>query len=148
MKLQSFMKLDLLAAAQENKLLESLVQHHKALQRCIEQQTLLNAYQERLTASWRNGTMVCAGDALRASKFVAQADAAYQHLIDSIKAEQEKKTTCEVSLAALRIRRKTLQQRLIVAKQDEENKVLKKVEQATSFYRISSVSHPSFFLRS
>lgn len=143
MKLQSLVKLDLLAAAQERKLIETLTQHHKALQRYLEQKALLTAYQERLKASWRSGAMICAGDAIRASKFVAHADAAYQHLIDTTKIEQDKKLTCEVSLATLRIRRKKLHQRLSAAKDAEENEMLKRVEKA--FPYISSPANHSLF---
>lgn len=144
MKIQSLVKLDLLAAAQERKLVETLSQHRKALYRYVEQKVLLTAYQERLRASWRSGAMIRAGDACRAAKFVAHADAAYQHLLDTIKTEQDNQTTCEVSLAALRMRRKKLHQRLSHARRLEEEQKLKKIEQAFSFMA-SSENHPLFF---
>lgn len=144
MKIQSLIKLDLLAAAQERKLIEMLSQHQKSLQRYVEQKILLTAYQERLTASWRSGAMVRAGDARRATKFVAHADSAYQHLLDTIKTEQDNKVTCEVSLVALRMRRKKLHKRLSHARRLEEDQRLKKFEQAFSFIP-SSENHSLFF---
>ena len=144
MKIQSLIKLDLLAAVQERKLLEMLSQHQKSLHRYVEQKVLLTAYQERLTASWRSGAMVRAGDARCAAKFVAHADTAYQHLLDTIKTEQDNKITCEVSLAALRTRRKKLHQRLSRARRAEEEQRLEKVEQAFPFIP-SSENHQLFF---
>lgn len=128
MKPQSLTKLDLLAAAQEATLLETLGHHTKALQRYETQRTVLAEYQARLTAGWRNGAVVTAGDAARAAKFVAQAEVANEHLAQSIKTEQDKQTECAVALATLRARRETLQERLKDARRAAANQAEDRAE--------------------
>ena len=121
MKLQALAKLDLLTAAREASLLETLDRHSKTLLHYEAQRTVLTAYQERLSASWRGGAVVTAGDATRAAKFVAQAEEARRHLAQSIKTEQDKRNECALSLATLRTRRETLQERLKTARQVAAN---------------------------
>lgn len=146
MKIQSLVKLDLLAVNQERKLLEKLNNHDKVLQRYIEQKKILTTYKMRLSESWRNGETVYAGDARRASKFVVQANSAYQNLIETIKIEEENKSKCELSLATMRTRRKTLLKRINVLRQIEENQILKKTEQSiSSCYSVSSSKDSLFF---
>lgn len=128
MKPQSLAKLDLLAAAQEATLLETLDRHTKALQRFEAQRAVLVDYQARLTAGWRSGAMVTAGDAARAANFAAQAEVANQHLAQSIKTEQDKQTECAVALATLRARRETLQERLKTARQAAANQAQDRAE--------------------
>lgn len=145
MKPQSLSKLDLLAAAQETTTLETLDRHNKTLLRYEEQRTMLAKYQERLTASWRSGEVVRAGDAIRAAQFAAQAEAANEHLAQSIKTEQDKRTECTVALARLRKRRETLQDRLKAAKQAEVNKAEERAERDRPLFNLPTTPHNTLF---
>lgn len=128
LKPSALAKLDLLAAAKEANLLEVLARHNKTLQNYAGQSDILANYQNRLTASWRSGAVISAGDAARAAKFAAQAETARQHLAHSIKTEQDKQFECITALAALRIRRKTLQERLNAAKKKEADQAFDRAE--------------------
>lgn len=128
LKPSALIKLDLLAAAKEANLLEALARHNKTLQHYESQRDILTNYQDRLTASWRNGRPIPAGDAIRAAKFAAQAEAARQHLAHNIKTEQDKQLECTTALAALRIRRKTLQERLQAAQKKETAQAFERAE--------------------
>ncbi|MBU6398038.1 MAG: hypothetical protein KJS74_07640 [Rhodospirillales bacterium] len=112
MKPQALAKLDLLAAAKEAALLDSLNRHNAALQRYAAQREVLAAYQTRLGHLWRGGGVVCAGDAKRAGQFSAQAEAAAQQLAETIATEQAQLSGCATALAELRARRRLLQERL------------------------------------
>lgn len=144
MKIQSLLKLDLLAVIEEQKILEMLMNHEKTLQRYIDQKNILFAYQERLNESWRNGNTVNAGDARRTTKFVTQVSNAYKSLIDSIEIEQKNKIKCEHSLADIRLQKKALLKQINTEKQIEKNKILKKIDQI-SFQMPSSSKNSSFF---
>lgn len=144
MKIQSLIKLDLLAVIEEQKILEMLMNHEKTLQRYIDQKNILVAYQERLNESWRNGNTVNAGDARRTMKFVAQASNAYKSLIESIEIEEKNKIKCEHSLAAMRLQKKALLKKINAEKQIENSKVLKKIDKI-SFQTPSSSKNLSFF---
>lgn len=145
MKIQSLVKFNLLALAQEQKILETITNHNKTLRRYIEQKTILAAYQNRLNESWRNGEKVYAGDARRATKFTAQAASAHQNLIDLIKIKQENIKECELSLVTMQTQRKKLTKRIDAKQKAEESQILKKTEQAIPFYRPHSPSKNSFF---
>lgn len=145
MRPEALAKLDLLAAAKEATLQETLERHTKALQHYEAQRTVLMGYQARLTAGWRNGAMVPAGDAARATKFVAQAEVARQHLAQSIKAEQDKQTECTIALASLRKRRETLQERLKVARRVTLEQAQTREERSRPVFRPSPADDESLF---
>lgn len=128
MKLPALVKLEMLVANKEATLLETLEQHDKALHHFDTQRRVLADYQARMAASWRNGAMIPAGDAVRAAKFAAQAAAARQHLAQSIETEQEKRTMCATELAMLRVRHETLQERLKAARQAVANEAQQRAE--------------------
>ncbi|MBU6418105.1 MAG: hypothetical protein KGQ79_00055 [Proteobacteria bacterium] len=109
---QALAKLDLLAAAKEAALLDSLNRHNAALQRYAAQREVLASYQERLGSLWRGGAVVRAADAIRAGQFSNHAEAAVSQLIQALAAEQAKQTECVAALAELRARRRLLQERL------------------------------------
>lgn len=145
MKPEALAKLDLLAAAKEATLQEDLERHNKALQHYEAQRTVLASYQTRLSAGWRNGAMVPAGDAARAAKFAAQAEVARQHLAGSIKVEQDKQTECTIALAALRKRRETLQERLKTARRTTIEQAQSREERNRPIFRLFGADDESLF---
>ena len=128
MKLQALVKLEKLVANKEATLLETLEHHDKALRHFDRQRRVLADYQERMAATWQNGAVIPAGDALRAAKFAAQAEDARQHLTQSIATEQEKRTLCASELAMLRMRQETLKDRLKASRQAEANAAQQRAE--------------------
>lgn len=128
MKLQALVKLEKLVANKEATLLEVLEHHDKALHHFDRQRRVLADYQERMAATWQNGNVISAGDALRAAKFAAQAEDARQHLSQSIATEQEKRTSCASELAVLRLQQETLQDRLKASRQAEANAAQQRAE--------------------
>lgn len=128
MKPQTLSKLDLLATAKEAALLEALERHNKTLQHYESQRTVLALYQERLTAGWHGGNTVPAGEAARAARFAAQAEAARKHLAQSMQTEQDQKAECTVALASLRTYRETLHERLKLAQRSAANQIQDRIE--------------------
>ncbi len=76
MKPRNLTRLDILAAAREARLQESLRRQTAILAQGEAQCGILSAYQERLTESWRDGTVLPAAQARRASQFAEGAAAA------------------------------------------------------------------------
>lgn len=109
---QSLKRLDLLAAAKEAVLLEQIGKHSLAVQRHEEQLSMLEAYQTRLAAGWQSGSVVPAGEALRAGQFSAQAMAAMTQLEQVMQTDQGRLMEAALALARLRAHRRNLQKTL------------------------------------
>ena len=119
MKLSNLLKLDLMAAAEEAKLLEELGRQTIALRTYEEQTAVLANYKARLTSGWQSGKVVQAAQALRAEQFSQQAQEASQSLSQSIATTQAKRGALTHALTSLRIRRDKLQARLKIVRQHE-----------------------------
>ena len=101
MKPQALAKLDLLAAAKETALLDSLARHNEALRRYEAQQEVLSSYRNRLGAMWRGAATVQAGEAKRAEHFSTQAEDATLQLAQAIEAERGQPPALPPALAEL-----------------------------------------------
>lgn len=117
MKLATLLKLDLMAAAEEAKLLEQLGRHTTALQTYKAQSAILENYKARLAAGWQSGKPVRAGEALRAGQFSQQAEHARAQLAHSIASEEAQRHNQSNALTTLRARREKLQARIKSARQ-------------------------------
>lgn len=119
MKSSTLLKLDLMAAAEEARLLEELGRQSQALRTYEEQTEVLETYKARLAAGWQNGKIVQAAQARRAEQFSQQARDASQSLAQSIEAAHAKRSALTQALTSLRLRRDKLQARLKTAHQTE-----------------------------
>jgi hypothetical protein len=73
MNSQTLARLDVLAAAREMQLLETVRRQQAALAQVDDQRGILAAYRTRLAQSWQSGAVVAAAQALRAEVFTAAA---------------------------------------------------------------------------
>lgn len=119
MKVSTLLKLDLMAAAEEAKLLTELGHQTMALRTYEEQSAVLANYKARLTSGWKSGTVVQAAQARRAEQFSQQAQDASRSLTQSIADTQAKRTALTNTLTSLRVRRDKLQACLKTTRQTE-----------------------------
>jgi flagellar biosynthesis chaperone FliJ len=76
MKARTLERLDLLAAEKERRILEDISRHQATLAQIAQQRSVLSAYRQRLSVSWRDGAPVTAGQARSAGHFVTASQAA------------------------------------------------------------------------
>jgi flagellar biosynthesis chaperone FliJ len=80
MKPRTIARLDMLAAAREAQLQESVRRHAASMAQSQQQRQMLTTYRDRLAASWQDGAPIAAAEARRASQFAAGAQNAAAHI--------------------------------------------------------------------
>jgi len=73
MKPRTIARLDMLAAAREAQLQDSVRRHAASMAQSQQQRQMLITYRDRLAASWQDGAPIAAAEASRASQFAAGA---------------------------------------------------------------------------
>jgi len=98
MKTRTLERLDLIAARTETELLETIRRHNETLRQIDYQRGVLAAYRARLAETWRNGGVVRASEARRATQFVSASETA-ETQVDT--AERQAKAALEQALERL-----------------------------------------------
>lgn len=143
MKLATLLKLDVLAAAEEAKLLEQLGRHTLALQTYLAQSALLENYKARLAAGWQSGVPVRASEAVRAEQFSQQAEHARMELAHAIALEDAQRDAQSDALTALRTRREKLQERIKTTRQADVNRKDNRAERHRPAFMASAHANAS-----
>ncbi len=100
MKPDLLAKLDILAAAQEAKILEAIRKGNGAVKQAEQQRGILSAYRARLAESWQNGAVVTAGQARRCGYYASASLKAEEQISQT---EAKAAETLEANLAALNL---------------------------------------------
>ena len=134
MKPRILAKLDILAAAREARVQESLRRQTAILAQGEAQREILSAYRGRLAESWQDGTVLPAAQARRASQFAAGAAAAAQIEAAGAAAAAQMQQDAD-ALAQINAHRRNLAERLRAAMRAEAEAAERMAERARPWRR-------------
>jgi hypothetical protein len=100
MKAATLHRLSLLALAAQTQALAQVQRHNAALRQVSQQRQVLAAYRNRLTESWRDGGIVNAAEASRATQFAAASEAADQQIALQAQKTRQALAAQQIELAA------------------------------------------------
>ncbi len=135
MKPRILAKLDILAAAREARVQESLRRQTAILAQGEAQREILSAYRGRLAESWQGGTVLPAAQARRASQFAAGAAAAAAQIEAAGAAAAAQMQQDADALAQINAHRRNLAERLRAAMRAEAEAAERMAERARPWRR-------------
>lgn len=133
MKASTLIRLDLLAAAREAALLETIRRHSAALKQNEHQRGVLDAYRTRLAASWQNGAIVNAAQARGAARFATGALTVQVQILAAEAQDLGQLETALGDLAKLKAHRRKLAESLRDAARKTDTQAETKAERDQPF---------------
>jgi hypothetical protein len=128
MKPDLLAKLDILAASQEAKILDSIRKNNGTIKQAEEQRGILSAYRARISDSWQNGSVVSAAQARRCGYFANASLTAEDQINQSARRAAESLGADIAALASVQAQRKSLQSAQTKVEMDIERGLERRLE--------------------
>ncbi len=115
MKPRTLERLELLAAEREAQLREAVRRHQATLKQNEVNREVLGSYRDRLATSWRDGSVVPAGQARRAGQFAEASFGAEAQIVEALELAAEQLALAMDGLADIQSHRRELREAIAQA---------------------------------